>query len=63
MKKFAKLSRQEEDWGLLEDWKQINDLRSWQECLEAYCAELKEHRVVWHKDADPDRMKPGRSAI
>lgn len=61
--KFAKLSRQEEDWGLLEDWKQISDHRGWQQCLEDHCAELKGHRVVWRKDADPYRMKLVRSSI
>ena len=55
--KFAKLSRQEEDWGLLEDWKRISDRRGWRSCLEEHCAELKGHRVVWRKDADPYRMK------
>lgn len=61
--KFAKLSRQEEDWGLLEDWKQIHDWRGWQKCLKDHCAELKGHRVVWQKDADPYRVKLVRSAI
>jgi DNA phosphorothioation-associated putative methyltransferase len=55
--KFAKLSRQEEDWGLLENWKRISDRRGWQKCLEDHCAELKGHRVVWRKDADPYRVK------
>jgi DNA phosphorothioation-associated putative methyltransferase len=55
--KFAKLSRQEEDWGLLEDWKLISDRRGWLKCLEEHCAELKGHRVVWQKDADPYRVK------
>ncbi len=61
--KFAKLSRQEEDWGLLEDWKRISDQRGWQKCLEDHCAELKGHRVVWQKDADPYRVKLVRSNI
>jgi DNA phosphorothioation-associated putative methyltransferase len=61
--KFAKLSRQEEDWGLLEDWKQISTHHGWQKCLEDHCAELKGHRVVWRKDANPYRVKLVRSAI
>lgn len=61
--KFAKLSRQEEDWGLLEDWKRISDRRGWQKCLEDLCAELKGHRVVWRKDADPYRIKLVQSTI
>ena len=55
--KFAKLSRQEEDWDLLKDWEKIRDRRGWLKCLEDHCAELKGHRVVWQKDADPYRVK------
>lgn len=61
--KFAKLSRQEEDWGLLEDWKQIGTRQGWQQCLEDHCAELKGHRVVWRKDADSYRVKLVQSTI
>jgi DNA phosphorothioation-associated putative methyltransferase len=55
--KFAKLTRQEEGWGLLDDLRLIYDYRGWQKCLEERCAELKGHRVVWRKDADPYRVK------
>ncbi|MBD2069796.1 DNA phosphorothioation-associated putative methyltransferase [Leptolyngbya sp. FACHB-671] len=55
--KFAKLTRQEEGWGLLDDLRLIYDYRGWQKCLEEHCAELKGHRVVWQKDADPYRVK------
>ncbi len=55
--KFAKLSRQEADWGLLGDWEKIRDRQGWLKCLEDYCAELKGHRVVWRKDADPYQVK------
>jgi DNA phosphorothioation-associated putative methyltransferase len=61
--KFAKLTRQEEGWGLLDDLRLIYDDRGWQKCLEEHCAELKGHRVVWRKDADPYRVKLVRSAI
>ncbi|MEB3336589.1 MAG: DNA phosphorothioation-associated putative methyltransferase, partial [Leptolyngbyaceae bacterium] len=61
--KFAKLSRQEADWGLLEDWKRISDRRGWQQCLENHCAELQGHRVIWRKDADPYKVKLQRSII
>ncbi|MBD2028299.1 DNA phosphorothioation-associated putative methyltransferase [Leptolyngbya sp. FACHB-711] len=61
--KFAKLTRQEEGWGLLDDLRLIYDYRGWQKCLEDHCAELKGHRVVWRKDADPYRVKLMRSAI
>ena len=55
--KFAKLSRQEADWGLLDDLGKIRDRRGWQKCLEKHCAELKGYRVVWRKDADPYQVK------
>jgi DNA phosphorothioation-associated putative methyltransferase len=61
--KFAKLTRQETDWGLLDDLRLIYDTRGWQKCLEEHCAELKGHRVVWRKDADPYRVKLVRSTI
>ncbi len=61
--KFAKLTRQEEGWGLLDDLRLIYDYRGWQKCLEEHCAELKGHRVVWRKDADPYRVKLVRSII
>ncbi|MCY7393314.1 MAG: hypothetical protein LH647_18005, partial [Leptolyngbyaceae cyanobacterium CAN_BIN12] len=57
-----KLSRQEEAWGLLEDWEKIPARRGWLKCLEDKCAELKWHRVVWRKDADPYRLKLLKSA-
>ncbi len=60
--KFAKLTRQETDWGLLEDWQRISDQRGWQTRLADHCAELKGHRVVWRKDADPYRVKLVKSA-
>ena len=55
--KFAKLSRQEADWGLLDDLGKISNKRGWQKCLQDYCAELQGHRVVWQKNADPYRVK------
>jgi DNA phosphorothioation-associated putative methyltransferase len=60
--KFAKLTRQEEGWGLLDDLRLIQDTRGWQKCLEDHCAELKGHRVLWRKDADPYRVKLVKSA-
>ena len=59
--KFARLSRQEASWGLLDDLSQIARLRGWTRCLERHCATLKGHRVVWRQDADPYRIKLVRS--
>jgi DNA phosphorothioation-associated putative methyltransferase len=55
--KFTKLTQQEADWGLLDDLGAIFDRRGWQTCLADHCAELKGHRVVWRKDADPYQVK------
>ncbi len=60
--KFVKLSHQEQDWGLLEDWKQIQTHQGWLQCLEDHCAQLKGHRVYWRADADPYRVKLLKSA-
>lgn len=62
-KKFAKLSHQEEDWGLLDDFRSISHLRGWLKCLDDHCAKLQGHRIVWQKDADPYRLKLLRSAV
>jgi DNA phosphorothioation-associated putative methyltransferase len=61
--KFAKLSRQEEDWGLLDDFRAISHRQGWLKCLEEHCATLQGHRVVWRKDADPYRLKLLRSNV
>ncbi|TVQ11973.1 MAG: DNA phosphorothioation-associated putative methyltransferase, partial [Leptolyngbya sp. DLM2.Bin27] len=50
--KFAKLSQQEQKWGLLDDVKAIFDQRGWNHCLAAHGAELRGHRVVRRKQAD-----------
>jgi DNA phosphorothioation-associated putative methyltransferase len=61
--KFANLTRQEEDWGLLDHPNQIVDRQGWQKCLEENCAELKGHRVVWKKKSDPYQVKLIRAKI
>ena len=61
--KFAKLTRQEEDWGLLDHIHQINDRQGWLQCLEENCAELKGHRVIWQKDVDPYQAKLVRAKL
>lgn len=61
--KFAKLTQQEQDWGLLDDWKSIQTRQGWLSCLEDHCAELKGHRVQWRTDADPYKLKLLKSAV
>ncbi|QIZ70144.1 DNA phosphorothioation-associated putative methyltransferase [Oxynema aestuarii] len=55
--KFAKLTQQEESWGLLDDFKAIRTRRDWQRHLVEHCAELRGNRLYWRKDADPYRLK------
>jgi DNA phosphorothioation-associated putative methyltransferase len=59
--KFAKLSQQERNWGVLDDVKAIFDRRGWQQCLLEHGAELRGHRLVWRKDADDILKKQVRS--
>lgn len=61
--KFAKLTRQEEDWGLLEDWRSITTLSGWQKCLIEHCATFNNYQLVWRKDADPYKLKILKAAI
>lgn len=61
--KFAKLTRQEEDWGLLDDPKSIYKKWGWERCLAEHCAVLQGHRVVWCPGADPYKVKLLRSQI
>ncbi|MCL1463141.1 DNA phosphorothioation-associated putative methyltransferase [Argonema galeatum] len=61
--KFAKLSQQEENRGLFDDWNAIKTIKGWQRCLEEHCAEIRNYHLYWRKDADPYRIKLVRSAI
>ncbi|MCU0537531.1 MAG: DNA phosphorothioation-associated putative methyltransferase, partial [Hydrococcus sp. Prado102] len=61
--KFAKLTRQEKDWGLLEDFNAINRLQGWLQLLEDRCVFLKGDRLCWRKDADPYKVKLLRHQI
>jgi len=55
--KFAKLSHQEAEWGLLTDKHQIGRLQGWLQCLATQGATIEGHRLVWRKDLDPYRLK------
>ncbi|AFY75946.1 DNA phosphorothioation-associated putative methyltransferase [Pleurocapsa sp. PCC 7327] len=61
--KFAKLTRKEKDWGLLDDFSTINRLQGWLKCLEDRCAVIKGYQLQWNKDADPYKVKLLRSQI
>jgi DNA phosphorothioation-associated putative methyltransferase len=60
--KFAKLSQQEESWGLFDHLHSIRTLKGWQGCLEEHCAEIRNYRLYWQKNADPYRLKLAQSA-
>ncbi|MCM1982007.1 DNA phosphorothioation-associated putative methyltransferase [Lyngbya confervoides] len=55
--KFARLTRQEEQWGLLDDPTEIRDRRQWEQCLADHCATFRGHRLVRRPDADPIKLK------
>ncbi len=61
--RFTHLTRQEENWGLLDNLSRISDRRGWEKCLGAHCAQLQGHRVVWRQDADPYQVKLVKSAM
>jgi hypothetical protein len=54
--KFAKLSRQEEKLGML-DSGAVKKHREWVKCLEENCVKIKDHKLFWRSNADPERLK------
>jgi DNA phosphorothioation-associated putative methyltransferase len=61
--KFTRLTKQERDWGLLDDRKAIDRLKGWEKCLLDHCAVLKGYRLYWRESADPYRVKLLKAAI
>ena len=61
--KFAKLSQQEKDWGLLDNWSEIQLWPGWQKVLREMGVEFKGNRLQWRKDADPYQMKLVKARI
>jgi DNA phosphorothioation-associated putative methyltransferase len=61
--KFAKLTHQEEDWGLLDDLASIQRLQGWRHCLEDHCATFNNYRLLRRKDADPYKLKLLKAAV
>jgi DNA phosphorothioation-associated putative methyltransferase len=55
--KFAKLSRLEQEWGLLEKITGKISRDDWRECLKENCVKIKDHRIFLRSDADPERVK------
>ncbi|MGL5065674.1 MAG: DNA phosphorothioation-associated putative methyltransferase, partial [Microcoleus sp.] len=54
--KFARLTRQEEKLGLL-DRCPVKKYREFLKCLAENCVKIKDHRLFWRSDADPERVK------
>ncbi|MBV5262198.1 DNA phosphorothioation-associated putative methyltransferase [Synechococcus moorigangaii CMS01] len=61
--KFAKLSQQEADWGLLDNWSEIQLRSGWQKVLRETGVEFKGSRLQWRQDADAYQQKIVRSRI
>ncbi|MBP0020019.1 MAG: DNA phosphorothioation-associated putative methyltransferase [Cyanobacteria bacterium SBLK] len=61
--KFAKLSQQERDWGLLEKRNLIRKRQDWLKFLRDRCVILKNYRLYWCKDADPYKLKTLRAEV
>jgi hypothetical protein len=54
--KFAKLTRQEEKLGIL-DSGAVKKHREWVKCLEENCVKIKDHKLFWRSNADPEKLK------
>jgi hypothetical protein len=54
--KFAKLTRQEEKLGIL-DRGAVKKHRDWVKCLEENCVKIKDHKLFWRSNADPEKLK------
>ncbi|MGL5873140.1 MAG: DNA phosphorothioation-associated putative methyltransferase [Xenococcaceae cyanobacterium] len=61
--KFARLTKQEREWGLLDDFKAISHWYGWQQCLKEHCATYRGDRLVWRKDCDSYKVKLLKSQI
>ena len=61
--KFAKLTRQEEDRGLLDNWHSISHVSGWKKCLQENCTVIDGYRLFWAKDADAYKLKALKAAL
>ncbi|MDY6784104.1 MAG: DNA phosphorothioation-associated putative methyltransferase [Cyanobacteriota bacterium] len=60
---WARLTQQEEDWGLLDDRDRIRLRNGWLQCLEDHCAMFHHNRLLRRKDADPYKLRVLRAAV
>ena len=61
--KFAKLTRQEEDRGLLDNWRSISHVSGWKKCLQENCTVINGYKLSWCKDADAYKLKALKAAL
>jgi DNA phosphorothioation-associated putative methyltransferase len=61
--KFSKLSQQEKLWGLFDTSLYSSKHSQWQEILRNYCCQLQGHRLVWCKNANPQKLKLCQSEV
>jgi hypothetical protein len=61
--KFAKLTRQEEDRGLLDNWHSISHVSGWKKCLQENCTVINGYKLSWCKDADAYKLKALKAAL
>ncbi|TAF06531.1 MAG: DNA phosphorothioation-associated putative methyltransferase [Nostocales cyanobacterium] len=61
--KLAKLTIQEEERGLFENWQSISHLSGWQKCLKEHFTVIKGYKLYWCKDADPYKLKLFKNAM
>ncbi|MFM2064772.1 MAG: hypothetical protein RLZZ507_4443 [Cyanobacteriota bacterium] len=61
--KLVKLTIQEEERGLFENWQSISHLSGWQKCLKEHFTVIKGYKLHWSKDADPYKLKLFKNAM
>ncbi|MBJ7900739.1 MAG: DNA phosphorothioation-associated putative methyltransferase [Cyanobacteria bacterium RI_101] len=54
---FARLSRQEWERGLLDDYGPIRRREGWERRLAERCCQVRGHRLCWRSDGDPLKLK------
>ena len=60
--KLVKLTRQEEDRGLLDNLHSISHISGWEKCLKENCTVIDGYRLSWCKDVDAYKLKALKAA-
>lgn len=61
--KFTKLTRQEQEWGLLTNSDHVSHQQDWLKCLAEKGATIQGHRLRWRQDLDPYKLKLLRAQV